>query len=418
MSVDPRSGEPGPGALLQLEVGAVANGGQCVARFAGRVVFVRHALPGELVTARVTEAGRGFLRAEAVEIQRPSADRVAPPCPYARPGGCGGCDFQHVAPPTQRALKAAVVREQLARIAGLPEWPVLVDPLPGGELGWRTRVRYTADPLGRLGLLRHRSHEVIPIERCLTAHPDVAVPPGAEGGWPAGSVVDATTNDEGPPTVTQSASRGARRVRLVAGAERVTRRAIGREWSIDPGGFWQVHPAAAATIAAAVIEQLDPRPGERAWDLYGGAGLFAAAIAERVAGHGERAVAERRRLGRGRVTVVEADPAGAEAARRCLSDLPEVTVVRAGVAEALANPRWRSVDLVVADPPRAGMGREVVREIAARNPRGVCAVSCDPATFARDVGFFAREGYRLAALRAFDAFPMTHHVELVGLLTT
>ncbi|HEV2089064.1 MAG TPA: TRAM domain-containing protein, partial [Cryptosporangiaceae bacterium] len=168
---------PLAGARIELEVGPVAHGGHCVARHAGRVVFVRHALPGERVVAQVTEdRGGAFCRADAVEILNASDDRVVAPCPYAHPGGCGGCDFQHAAPPAQRRLKAAVVAEQLERLGGLDSTRVAelftgVEELPGGPLGWRTRTRFAVDDAGRLGLRRHRSHEVVAVESCPIAHP-------------------------------------------------------------------------------------------------------------------------------------------------------------------------------------------------------------------------------------------------------
>src|SRR5215467_5176139 len=151
------------GEAVEVEVGDVAQGGWCVARPAGApVVFVRHALPGERVIARVTEVTSRFARADAVEIRKPSPDRVTPPCPSARPGGCGGCDWQHAGLPAQRALKAEVIAEQLRRIAGLDR-EVTVEPVPGDDdgLGWRTRVRYTVGPDGTAGLLAHRSHDVV-----------------------------------------------------------------------------------------------------------------------------------------------------------------------------------------------------------------------------------------------------------------
>lgn len=115
--------------VLDLEVGNVANGGFCVARHEGRVVFVRHALPGERVRARVTDRTKNFLRADAVEIIEASPDRVEPPCPFAGPGRCGGCDWQHASLPAQRALKAAVVEEQLRRLAGITR-TVVVEEVP------------------------------------------------------------------------------------------------------------------------------------------------------------------------------------------------------------------------------------------------------------------------------------------------
>ncbi|HLS45836.1 MAG TPA: TRAM domain-containing protein, partial [Ornithinicoccus sp.] len=166
------------GAKLVLDIGPVAHGGHCVARHAGQVVFVRHTLPGERVAAVVTEVGAGgkFLRADAVEVLRAAPQRVLPPCPWAGPGRCGGCDWQHVDLAAQRELKAAVVVEQFARLAGLDlaahlGRPVVVEPVPGDDDGfnWRTRVEFAVGPDGRPGLRRHRSHEIVEIGDCLIA---------------------------------------------------------------------------------------------------------------------------------------------------------------------------------------------------------------------------------------------------------
>lgn len=401
------------GVVLELDVGPVAHGGHCVARAPdGYVVFVRHALPGERVRAVVTEQRKGFLRADAVEVLTASPHRVPPPCPWAGPDRCGGCDFQHAAPEYQRELKAAVVREQLERLAGLSaaevsnlDVRVAALPDPQGELeglGWRTRVQYTVDAGGRAGLLKHRSHEVVPIDRCLIAREPVRSAPVLASHWPDLDQVEVIAAASGDVTVLGARDNG--RPMLVSGPERVRERAAGRDWAVPADSFWQVHPAAADTLATAVVELLDPKPGERAWDLYGGVGLFAAALAPRLDGTG-------------RLTVVEADGKAAGAARRCLRDLTTVTVLTSDVERALGNPRWKSVDLVVLDPPRAGAGRAVVTSIVARNPRAVAYVACDPAAFARDVGTFRDAGWRLSVLRGFDLFPNTHHVECVALLT-
>ncbi|GIJ11237.1 class I SAM-dependent RNA methyltransferase [Micromonospora andamanensis] len=395
---------------VELTVAAVAPGGHCVARVDGQVVFVRHALPGERVLAEVTEVHRGFVRADAVRVLEAAPDRVTPPCPYARPGRCGGCDLQHVAPDAQLSWKAAVVREQLVRLGGLTEADcdalgVRVTALPGGPLGWRSRVRYAVDAAGRAGLLKHRSHEVVPVDRCLIAHPAIQELPvlavtGAN--WPDAEAVETVASTGGDVAVTAVATGSSHRV---SGPERVRERAAGREWVLPTSSFWQVHPAAADTLVDAVLELADPRPGERAWDLYGGAGLFAAALAGRVGGTG-------------RVTVVEAAGDGVAAARENLRDLPAVEVVAARVETALARRRVTGpVDVVVLDPPRTGAGKRVVRDVVAAGPRAVTYVACDPAAFARDVRVFAELGWRLVALRGYDLFPMTRHVELVGLLT-
>ncbi|MEV4655754.1 TRAM domain-containing protein [Micromonospora sp. NPDC049301] len=399
----------GEAELVELTVDAVAPGGHCVARVDGQVVFVRHALPGERVIAEVTEVHRGFVRADAVTVLEASPDRVEPPCPYAKPGACGGCDLQHVAPDAQLAWKASVVREQLVRLGGLTDAEldrlgVRVEALPGGPLGWRSRVRYAVDAADRAGLLKHRSHEVVPIDRCRIAHPaiqqlPVLTPTGAR--WPAAEAVETVASTGGDVTVAEVRDGVAT---PVSGPSVVREVAAGRDWALPASAFWQVHPAAADTLSTAVLSLLDPQPGEVAWDLYGGAGLFAAGLAARVGATG-------------RVTLVEAAAQGVAAARENLADLPRVEVVSARVETALARRRITGpVDVVVLDPPRSGAGAPVVRALAAAGPRAVAYVACDPAAFARDVRTFAELGWRLEALRGFDLFPMTQHVELVGLL--
>jgi tRNA/tmRNA/rRNA uracil-C5-methylase (TrmA/RlmC/RlmD family) len=411
------------GDRIELTVGAPAHGGHCVARFGGphgRVVFVRHTLPGERVTAEITERHRGYLRADAVEIHEASPDRVEAPCRFAHPGGCGGCDLQHVAGDAQLRWKTQVVREQLTRLAGLtPEDQdkvfVRVEPLPGGLLNWRTRVRYAVDATGRPGLLQHRSHQVVPIDRCLIAHPAIQELDLLGRSWPESAALQTVASSGGdvvalerPAGTSGSAGgdptddpAGSGLVHL-SGPERVTEVVGDRTWDVPAEGFWQVHPAAAATLTAAVLAMLRPVAGEVAWDLYGGAGLFAAAVAE-VTG--------------ARTTVVESSPLGVAAARANLAGLPHAEVVQAVVETALSRRRITGpVDLIVLDPPRAGAGARVVRGIAAAEPRAVVYVACDPAALARDVKTFRSLGWELAELRAFDCFPMTQHVECVALL--
>lgn len=383
--------------LLELEVGSVAHGGHCVARHDGRVIFVRHALPGERVLARITDERKGFLRADAVEILLPSPDRVIPPCPFSGPGACGGCDWQHADPAAQRRLKSQVLGEQLARLAGVSA-SVPVEALPGGALGWRTRVQYAVDDEGRAGFHRHRSSEVIPVDRCRIAHPAIQALPVTTRRWPAGSTVEAVAASGGETAVLTRAGRSGA---LTGPPVRVREVAAGHDWSVDAGGFWQVHPHAVAAFTGAVLEMLRPAEGERAWDLYGGVGLFAATLAPHC----------------GPVTVVEGDRRAVAAGRKALRSVANVRFVNDDVAAAIGNPRWRSVDLVVLDPPRAGAGREVVTAVAARSPRAIAYVACDPAAFARDAGLLLGLGYQLPEIRAFDSFPMTQHFETIGLFT-
>ncbi|TVT39938.1 class I SAM-dependent RNA methyltransferase [Amycolatopsis rhizosphaerae] len=395
------TGESWLGRTFEVEVGPVAHGGHCVSRFEGRVVFVRHALPGEFVLAEVTEdKGGSFCRADAVRVLRPVPQRVEPPCPLAVPGGCGGCDWQHATPEFQRELKARVVEEQLRRLAGI-ERAVEVEALPGGPLGWRSRVRLVAGRDGRAGLRAHRSHRVVPLEDCPISVPG-ALEPVLSRRWRPGSELEVTRDAEGHTHVRElSMVRGKRRARQISGGVAV-QHAAGRDWKLDAHGFWQVHPAAADTLAAVAGEWARAPRGGLAWDLYAGVGLFASVLAAQVGLQGEVVAVE---SGRRAVTDGEA----------ALADLPQVRWLPGQVERVLPGLEGRP-SVVVLDPPRAGAGRAVVDAVAGRGPERVVYVACDPAALARDLGTFAGHGYRLTALRAFDAFPMTHHVECVALL--
>ncbi|NKZ00169.1 class I SAM-dependent RNA methyltransferase [Nocardiopsis alborubida] len=412
------------GQDFELTVDDVAHGGWCVGRHDDQVVFVRHALPGERVRVRVTEQTSRFLRGDAVEVLQASPDRVQAPCPAAGPGKCGGCDWQHAAPEAQRALKGKVVADQLRRIAGIDR-EVAVEELPGTPdgLGWRTRVRFAVDSGGRAGLRRHRSHDIEPVERCLIAHPGVTELGVTDVKWEGVRDVEAVASaacadravvvtptgaklDDLPELGTSSAVlrrfKGGR-VQQVRGRRGVRENANGREYRVSAGGFWQVHPAAAEVLTAAVLDALEPKPGETALDLYCGAGLFTGALAAAVGPEG-------------RAMGVESGAEAVRDARYNLKDMEQVRVEQGDVAAQLRE--WADVraDVVVLDPPRAGAGAEVVRSLTGTRPRRVAYVSCDPATLARDLASFERAEYRLVDLRAFDAFPMTHHVECLAVL--
>jgi tRNA/tmRNA/rRNA uracil-C5-methylase (TrmA/RlmC/RlmD family) len=385
------------GTLLgPVEVGPVAHGGHCVARHEGRVLFVRHTLPGEQVMVRVTDASHArFWRADAVEVLVPSPDRVPVRCPIAGPGLCGGCDFQHVDLAGQRRLKTAVVAEQLQRLAGI-SWDgevVGVDtPDTADGLHWRTRMRYQVDDEGRAGLRAARSHEVVPLpeQGCPIAHR--RTPSVVADRWPVGSELIAVASADSTALLLDG--------RLQQGDAELSEQAAGRSWEVAASGFWQVHPAAADTLVAAVLEGLAPQPGEQAFDLYCGVGLFAGALAETGC----------------RVWGLESSHSAILTARRNLEDLGDRVRLRADRVERGLGRLPRRADLVVLDPPRSGAGKEVMAAVLSRHPRAVAYVACDPAALARDVAIFAEHGYRTTALRAFDLFPMTHHLECVALL--
>lgn len=363
------------GEEYEVEVGPVAHGGHCIARTEeGRVLFVRHTLPGEKVVARVTEGEEDsrFLRADAVRIIDASKDRIEAPCPYSGPGNCGGCDWQHAKPGAQRRLKGEVIAEQLERLAGLtPEeagWdgtvmPAEGDKLPQGEVpAWRTRVQYAIDTEGRAGLRKHRSHDVQPIDHCMIAAPGVTELGIEKQDWAQMSTVEAiaatgshdrqvilTPKPGGrlplveldkPVSVLRVDERDGG-VHRVHGRAFVRERADDRTYRVGNGGFWQVHPQAADTLMKAVMQGLLPRKGDMALDLYCGVGLFAGALADRV---GEK----------GAVLGIESSKRAVEDARHNLQNFDRVRIEQGKVDQVLPRTQITEVDLIVLDPPRAG----------------------------------------------------------------
>ncbi|MGH3979115.1 MAG: class I SAM-dependent RNA methyltransferase, partial [Pseudonocardiaceae bacterium] len=307
------------GRELELEVGVVGHGGFCVARHEGRVVFVRHSLPGERVSAVVTEdRGGSYCRADAVAVLDAVAGRVPAPCPVAGPGGCGGCDFQHADHTTQRRLKAAVIIEQLRRIAGL-DVDVTVEALPGGPLGWRTRTRLAVDGSGRAGFRAHRSHAVVPVDGC-----PITIGRALDGvlarRWRPGVELEVVA--DGAARVHVAELRPGRPPKRVRGSGTAVQHAAGRRWKLGADEFWQVHPAAAGALAGIVAGWAAAPRGGTAWDLYGGVGLFGSVLAGQV-GDG------------GCVVVVEASRRAVADGAAALADLPQLRFVTGRVDRAL-----------------------------------------------------------------------------------
>lgn len=403
------------GAESEVDLTDIAHGGRCVGRVEGQVVFVRHGIPGERVRIVVTKGREGdrFVFADAVEVLTPSEDRVEPRCPVAGPGGCGGCDFQHVSLPRQRALKASVVQTQLSRLAKIDR-EVQVRPVPGDEDGlrWRTRVEFAVDEAGRAGLRPQRSHDVIPLEDCPIATEGVIGTGVLQEDWTGMSAVDVVAPSVGEPTFVPVPLEEDVVVEVdgvEAGEQYVTEHVEAAAWQGDfevhARGFWQVHPGAAATFVDQVLTLLQPRPGERALDLYAGVGLFARALADAVGPEGA-------------VLAVEGDERACTSLATTTSEVEQLEVRHGDVARELAPlvEGGDDVDLVVLDPPRVGAGADVVRALAALRPRAIAYVACDPAALARDVATAAECGYELVEATGYDAFPMTHHVETIALL--
>lgn len=399
------------GVELTLTVGPAANGGSCVARHEGRVVFVRYALPGERVRARVTADRDAYWHADAIEILEPSEHRIASLCPIAGPHGAGCCDLAFAEPAYARRLKGEVVANQLLHVGGIQHEPLVAQAVGSGQAtGWRTRVRLAVGPDGGVGYRRYHSTDLLPAPGCGQLAPGLL--DGLEKGWPPASELHVVLDDEGRRNAMlvgphRGPARGRGRAvsgtRVVEGRGYSVQRVGHRSWIISVTGFWQAHREAAATYSRLVAEWADLGHGMTAWDLYGGAGVFAAVLAEGVGAIGE-------------VISVDSSRSATAAARNALGDLPQVTVVTNSVRRMLEDRRERP-DLAVLDPPRRGAGRAVLDLLARTGVPRVIHIGCEVASFARDLGLYRERGYTVADVAVFDSFPLTHHVECVALLT-
>jgi tRNA/tmRNA/rRNA uracil-C5-methylase (TrmA/RlmC/RlmD family) len=388
---------------LTLDVGAPANGGSCVAHHEGRVVFVRYALPGERVRARVTAERGSYWHAATVEVLEPSADRIPSLCPIAGVDGAGCCDLAFATPEAARTLKAQVVANQLERLGGhrwLGEAETLSD---AGPTGWRTRVRLDVGTDRRPGFHRYHSDVLVSDLRC------AQLPAGmldglADVDWPPSAQLHVAVDDDGERHVVRTLRQGGRTAtKVIEGGYEATQRVGPRAWQVPVTAFWQAHRDAARVYSGLVADWAQPGAGSRVWDLYGGAGVFAATLADAV---GES----------GWVLTVDTSRASSRAARAALADLPQVHVVTDSVRRTL-EVQQSGADVAVLDPPRAGAGREVIDLLAGAGVSRVVHIGCEAASFARDVSLYLGHGYAVQKIKVFDAFPMTHHIECIALLT-
>ena len=455
-----QTGRPAPSRgrprEITLAVGAPAHGGHCVARPVddpgGRVIFVRHSLPGETVRARLTEMTSRTWRADAVEILQASPDRVDSVWPEAGPAGVGGGELAHVALDAQRTWKRWVLADCLRRIGGqevadavasLPEAAsgaaVPVEPMPTDAeaqastsarrralagTATRTRVSLTVTDDGEPGMHAFRSGTVLPLRRlplAVAAITEIGLleRPRWRARYRPGMRIEAVAPSGGEPVVllddrlltAQARSTGRRRVQEVVDASAL---GLGElTYSVHAEGFWQVHVDAPRVLVERVVraalgEDLDRAAGSRVLELYSGAGLFTLPLAALVGGAGQ-------------VLSLEGDEQAVRDARRTLHDHPAARLAAGRVSprsvrELAGSFTGDRPDVVVLDPPRQGAGREVIEAVAALGAERIVLVACDPAALARDLGTLLHAGYVLSSLSALDMFPHTHHFETIAVL--
>ena len=392
----PKSARWAVGDIFEAEIEKVAHGGHFIARHEGAVFFIRHGIPGEKCRVVITSTGSSFNRGDVVEVLTPSPDRVSPPCSYAHRGGCGGCDFQHISMAHQRQLKSDVITEQFARIAKMDLRIEVEEVSPA--LGWRTRSIATTNNVGRLGFYGARSHNVVPIDDCIIMATDMNMPELAARSWKADVRIEIAVSSAKERNIALAIKES--KARLTEGHQTLHEEVMDKVLEVSQDSFWQSNASAPATLTGAVLDYAQLRNGDHVLDLYGGVGLFTSVMVDLVGIDGA-------------IDLIEGSKSATSDATRNFAKNPNVKIATGDVA--LHLPRITSADVVVLDPPREGAGKSVVSEIVRLRPRRVVYVACDPAALARDTGYFLEKGYTLSTIRAFDLFPMTHHIECVAL---
>jgi tRNA/tmRNA/rRNA uracil-C5-methylase (TrmA/RlmC/RlmD family) len=391
------------GEILRVEIEKVAHGGHFIARHEGAVIFVRHAIPGEIVEVKITGLDKSFARADVVAVLEPSPDRTTPPCRYS--GVCGGCDFQHIEIARQRHLKSEVIAEQFARIAKM-EIDIAVEEI-SSPLHWRTRYAASTNERGEAGFKASRSNEVIAISSCPILLPEIDFPTLPFEEISAGQRIEVAIGSDGSRSIARMKERAGRTSEravpeIIEGESELNYQVGERTYLVSQSSFWQSNISAPQTLVNVVLAFAGVKAGDHLLDLYGGVGLFAGAALPLV-GPG------------GRIDIVEGSSSATRDAAINFDEVSNVHIHTGDVARSLK--KFKRADVVILDPPRTGAGRDVIESLANLAVRSIVYVACDPAALARDTTYLKDVGYHLVQLRAFDLFPMTHHIESIALFT-
>ena len=394
------------GQRLTVDIEKIAHGGHFIARHESEngkkaVIFVRHAIPGEKVEIEITSTSSNFIRADVVNVISPSPDRVQAPCAYSHRDGCGGCDFQHISISRQRALKSEVIKEQFERIA---KTDISVEVEEVGEpLHWRTRVTATTDSNGALGFYSSRSHRVIPVKDCLIALPEIGIAAMSTQKLSPDVRIEIAYSSEGERMVAEAPKSGDGKFRQNTGPA-VLHERVGEELlQVSQRSFWQGHKRAPEVLTEVVRNFAQLQEGEVVLDLYGGVGLFTSTCLKDVGTSGS-------------IHLIEGSKDATADAKNNFASQSNVEISTGDVVKIIT--RINRADVVILDPPREGAGKEVVQEITRLTPRSIVYVACDPAALARDTAYLKENGYNLEKIRAFDLFPMTHHIESIALFSS
>jgi len=385
------------GDLLTLNIEKVAHGGLCVARHDGVVIFVRHALPGEIVEAKLISLapGKRSWFAQTISVKKASEKRITPKCEFFKADGCGGCDWQHADSQYQRELKLEVLVEQLERFGQVANAKQIssINAVEPSQSNWRTRIRVVANDQGKWGFRKTRSHEVQVVDKCLIADNSINdVLKTLPAGNPDDEILIVKSKEE---TIVYPVEKRA------PSAPNSTQEVDGHDFAVAGDGFWQVHPGAASVLSRQIKESVKGLKVESFADLYAGVGVLAHSLLQ------EFPVAN--------AIVVEADRSAAQNAKENLKSFKNVQVSSERVDKWVRGVK-NKFDVVILDPPRSGAGQTVMQQICRQTLQKIIYIACDPAALARDVLIAKKNGWKLETVVAFDLFPQTHHIESVAVL--
>ena len=397
---------------VQLE--KLTYGGDAMGRLEdGRAVFVPFGLPGERVRIHLTEEKRNYARGELVEILQPSPDRIPPRCKHF--GVCGGCHYQNLSYQEQLNAKTEILRDQLTRIGKIENPPVKAMVASPTQWNYRNHVQFHLTESGKLGYVRAQVPEVFAIEECHLPEgflngiwPQLEFEPGTNiervslrAGKDDSMLILESNSPESPELEIEAGISVAHVFEedavVIAGNDHVVISVLGRDFRVAAASFFQVNTAMAEKMVNHLMANLPITPSSTVLDVYCGAGLFSAFLAAKSA----------------RVIGIESSPSACEDFSFNLDEFDNVELYE-GLAEDVMPHLALKPDVVLVDPPRAGLEKEVVDGILKMNPQYIAYVSCDPSTLARDAGRLIRGGYRLRDVTPFDLFPQTFHIESIS----
>ena len=402
--------------IFEISLTAAAYGGEALGRLPdGRAVFVPFALPGETVRLRLVEEKRGYARAVLMEVLSPVAERIAPRCAHF--GACGGCHYQHLPYPAQLALKASILDDQLKRIGGLASpnmRPAVASPK---IFNYRNHIQFHLASNGRLGFFDARAQYVFPVQECHLPEEAIcllwpqldfeAIPEIERVGLRLGSEDDLQlileSQDLTPPEMLiedlpiSAVHLSPAGTLVLAGSESIFMEVLGRRFQVSAGSFFQVNTPVAAAMVEHLLDCLPLDTSSTILEVYCGVGLFSAFLAGRC----------------GRLVGVESSPKACEDFAANLDEFDHVALYEAP-AEIVLPHLDLNPDVILVDPPRAGIDRRALDGLLAMQAPLVVYVSCDPSTLGRDARRLSAAGYRLKQVTPFDLFPQTYHIESIS----